>query len=416
MSERLKMTLQIVGFILVIALLGWAIWAVFFRTPGASIIPGGEAELQVTGLPDISEGPSGRVVEEEGPGRPSTLVPEPETEPAGPDRVAAGGRTLVQAITRTRAEFNSLSNSGNFNYYNSSDERFYTVGPDGKSILLSDEVFRSVDSVAWSHEGDSAVIEFPDGANIYYNFETGERATLPRQAKEFSFSPEDSQLAYEYIGEAEDDRYIVTSSANGQGRALIEPLGRESHNVKVDWSPNSQVVATYREPTSSQGEEVFFIGFNDENFLSLQTNGIGFEGMWSPTSKQVLYSVYSDSTNYTPVLHIAGAQGDNIGLGNRALRIQTWPDKCTFESEEIVYCAVPQFLDEGAGIFREMTNSVPDTIYKIDLINNISSVIAFPESESRSSFTIESMDVSEDGRELYFTDRVTGKIHKMQLR
>ena len=30
-------------------------------------------------------------------------------------------------------------------------------------------------------------------------------------------------------------------------------------NVNVNWSPTGQVIATYREPTSSEGEEVFFV-------------------------------------------------------------------------------------------------------------------------------------------------------------
>ncbi|PIN93157.1 hypothetical protein COU54_04140, partial [Candidatus Pacearchaeota archaeon CG10_big_fil_rev_8_21_14_0_10_31_24] len=127
----------------------------------------------------------------------------------------------------------------------------------------------------------------------------------------------------------------------------------------------------------------FFIGFNNENFLSLQTNGIGFEGEWSPKGKQILYSVYNESTNYNPVLYIAGAEGDNIGLGNRSLNIQTWPDKCVFENEETIYCAVPQYLNEGSGIFREQVETVADTIYKIDLINNSTSPIAFPQTDTR---------------------------------
>lgn len=413
MSDRTKLILKILGFIAIVLLLAWGIWALFFKTPGASIIPGRVIRVSETGLPDVGEGLSGQVIDDEG--RPTSLVPEP-AEPEGPDIVAAGGATRVAAVTENRADFSSMTNSGKFNYYDWRDEKFYTLSSTGKPYALSDEIFRNVDNVAWSNSGDSAILEFPDGSNIYYNFNTGQRATLPKEAQEFTFSPDDKQLAYEYIGEAEDDRWIITSSPDGQGQELIQALGRESRNVKVDWSPNNQVVATFREPTSSAGEEVFFIGFNNENFLSLQTNGIGFEHSWSPTGKQVLYSVYNESTNYNPVLYIAGAEGDNIGLGNRSLKIQTWPDKCVFESEDYVYCAVPQYLDQGSGIFREQVEAVADTIYKIDLINNSSAPIAFPQTDSRASFTIENMMISDDGTELYFTDRLSGQIHRMKLR
>jgi hypothetical protein len=414
MTERKKLLLQILVFVLVVVLLAWALWVVFFKSSSSSYIPGIETQTPSTGLPQSGEGGSGRVIDQKGP---TTLSPESgETVEEELDVVAAGGRTLVNALTSTRAEFNTLTSSGGFNYYNSSDEKFYRLQPGGSPVLLSDEVFRAVDNVAWSNGGESAILEFPDGSNIYYNFDTKQRATLPKEAQEFSFSQDDKELAYEYIGQAEDDRWIITSSPDGLGQQLIEPIGKESNNIKVDWSPNNKVVATYREPTSTTGEEVFFVGFNGENYLSLQTNGLGFEGKWSPKGKQILYSVFSEGANYNPVLHISGAEGDDVGLGNRSLQIQTWPDKCVFENENYAYCAVPQYLEEGAGIFREVANSIPDTIYKIDLINNISSTLAFPESTDRSSFTIDSINISDDGKKLYFTDRVSGRLHEMNIR
>ena len=416
MPDRTKLILKIIGFIAIVLIMAWGIWAMFFRTQGTSVFPGRIISIEEQGqLPEVMEGLSGAVIDTEQ-NLSKNLAPEPQAEQTEADLVASGNRTLAQEITPTRAEFSSMNPSGGFNYYDFSDERFYKIGENGKPSLLSDEIFRSVESAAWSNDSKAAILEFPDGSNIYYNFETKQKATLPKEAREFSFSSNDGALAYEYLGEAEDDRWIVISSPDGQGQELIEPIGRESRNVKVDWSPNSQVVATYREPTSSQGEEVFFIGLNGENFLSLQTSGLGFEGEWSPKGKQIMYSVYNESTNYNPVLYIAGAEGDNIGLGNRSLRIQTWPDKCVFASEETVYCAVPQYLDSGSGIFPEQSYSSPDTIYKIDLINNSSAPIAFPETEGRSSFTIDKMMVSDDGRQLYFVDRVSGRIHSMRLR
>ncbi|MBI1961554.1 MAG: hypothetical protein HYS45_02540 [Parcubacteria group bacterium] len=415
MSDRVKLILKIIGFIIIVILLGWGMWALFFRSPGVSVVPGRAVSPPSGQLPDVGTGPGGRVVDTTLDQR--NLAPELEPEPTQPDVVAAGGRTVVASLTPSRAEFNTLTPSGSLNYYDERDERFYRINPTGgEPIPLSDQVFRSVSDVAWSNSGSSAILEFPDGSNIFYDFERNIQATLPPEAQEFSFAPNDSQLAYEYIGESESDRWIIKSNPTGEGEEMVQALGKESRNVAVNWSPNNQVVATFREPTSSEGEEVFFVGFNNENFLSLQTNGLGFEGAWSPSGKQMLYSVYRAATNYNPMLHIAGAEGDNIGLGNRSLRIQTWPDKCAFATEEIVYCAVPQFLNEGSGIFREQTFGTQDTIYKIDLISNAASPIAFPESEGGSSFTIETMAVSADGRELYFTDRVSGRIHKLRLR
>lgn len=415
MHPRITVLLQITGFVLAVVIIGWGIWAVFFRAPGAPIVPG---ILEPAGeggrLPEIGEGPSGQVIEPTGP---STLIPEPAESAGEPDAVAAGGRTLASPLTQERVAFPSLAAGGNFRYYNESDGRFYRLSSSGgEPVLLSNERFPSVEKVTWSGSGERAVLEFPDGSNIVYNFSTGERATLPRAASEFSFSPDEQSLAYEYLPANADDRWVIVSDTSGQGQQFVQPIGRESVNIQVAWSPNNQVVATYREPTSSAGEEVFFIGLAGENFLSLQTGGLGFTGAWSPTGKQMLYSVYSEGTNYNPVLYIAAAEGEDIGRNNRSLRLSTWPEKCVFSGEETLYCAVPQSLEQGSGIFPELAANVPDSIYKIDLVSNAAVPLALPEAESGSSFAVEQLLLSEDGSELYFTDRVNGFIHRLRLR
>lgn len=415
LSPRAKLILQIAGFIVVVVLIGWAIWAVFFRAPKAVEVPSKGAGAPAGQLPQIGEGPGGKIVE-----RPTSapqLEPEkPVLEPEQPAQVAAGGRTRVDVLTDNRAEFSTLSGSG-FSYYDSRDGRFYKLSrAGGEPIPLSDEQFPQVESVTWGQSGEKAVLEFPDGANIVYDFKTKEKATLPRQAEDFAFTGREDRLAYKYVGDSFDDRFLVVSEPNGQGEEIIRPLGNEVNNVRVAWSPNSQVVATFRESVSAAGEEVLFLGLHNENWLTLQTNGIGFEGEWSPEGKQILYSVYNATTGYRPSLYIAGAEGDNIGLGNRSLKVQTWPDKCAFASETVVYCAVPQNLPEGSGLYPELAQSAADTIYRIDLNNNLSTPIAIPETTGAPSFNVQKLMLSPDKDELYFTDRVTGRINRLRLR
>ena len=417
MSDRLKLTLQISGFIVITLAIAWSIWLVFFRaTPQQAPLPD-DTGLLPGGLPANEEGFGGRVIDDETDDSSRTLRPETsQTGAQEPDTIASGGRVIADPITRDKADFVNLGASG-FNYYDEVSGNFYTISPQGgEPVPLSNQRFPGVESVAWAQSGSKAVLEFPDGSNILYDFDNQKQISLPRAAQEFSFSPDENQIAYEYIGINEDDRWIVVSDDNGQGQRLVQPLGNQSGNVQVDWSPTKKIVATFREPTSSAGDEVFFIGLNGENFLSLQTNGLGFQSKWSPQGRQVLYSVYSKDSNYNNILHIAGADGDNIGANNRSLPLQTTPDKCAFASETVVYCAVPQFLEEGTGIFPELAADTPDTIYKVDLASNITSLLAIPESLERDSFTVKDIMVSEDQEQLYFTDNTTGRIHRIRLR
>lgn len=415
MSDRNKLFLQIIGFVAVILILAWAIWATFFRTPGTSLIPLASAPAEPGQLPAIGAGTGGNIAPE---APPSLLQPEAPPAAVVPDTVASGGRTRAESLTQDRASFPARAGSG-FNYYNENDGRFYRISPNGgEPVAITDDVFNNVEKVTWANAGDKAVLEFPDGANIYYNFQTKERATLPKAARDFAFTPDGGSLGYKYLGEGQEDRWLVASAPDGGGQQLIQPLINldDASNVQVNWSPAKDIVGTYREPTSALGEEVFFLGLNNENFRSLQTNGLGFRGKWSPTGGQMLYSVFSPKTDYNPSLYIAGTELDNIGANNRSLRLATWPEKCVFASETLLYCAVPQSLEQGSGLYPELANTVPDVIYKVDLESNLSALVAYPESAGSQTFTIENMMISENGRDLYFTDRATGRLEKLRLR
>ncbi|MDP1709969.1 MAG: hypothetical protein Q8L21_03715, partial [Candidatus Komeilibacteria bacterium] len=367
MSDRMKLMIKILIFVFLIVFFAWAIWATFFRTPGTSLVPGAATPTEQGQLPTIGTGPGGKVITE---GGTSLLEPEPANPTAVVDTVASGGRTSAEPITSEPASFSTITGA-NFNFYNENDGRFYRISKNGgEPVLLSSDVFNNVSNVNWAANSDKAVLEFPDGSNIFYDFTTKERATLPKAARDFSFSTSGEALGYKYVGQSPDDRWLVTSSPNGENQKLIEPLADEFNNVAVNWSPNNQIVATFRESTGS-GEEVFFLGQNNENFLSLQTNGLGFEGKWSPSGNQILYSVYNANTDYKPVLYAAGMQLDAIGDGNRSLRLATWPDKCAFAGETLLYCAVPKSLETGSGLYPELANTVSDVIYKVDLENNL---------------------------------------------
>lgn len=411
MSDKIKLTIKVFIFVVLIVFFAWAIWATFFRTPGASLVPSGIVVNEQGQLPTIATGPGGQIADQDGD---SILEPEPMSSKKTVDTIATGGLTQVEAITKDPVNFSTITNSG-FNYYNENDGRFYRISKNGgEPIALSSDVFNGVSDVTWNDNSDKAILEFPDGSNIFYDFATKERATLPKAARDFSFSADSRSLGYKYVGQNSEDRWLVTSAPNGQNQKLVEPLGDNFNFVNVDWSPNEQIIGTYRESTG-YGEEIFFLGQNNENFLSLQTNGLGFKSKWSPSGDQILYSVYSADTDYNPMLYVAGTQLDIIGDKNRSLRLSTWPDKCTFANETIVYCAVPKKLETGSGLYPELANTKADTVYKIDLENNLSTPLAFPELNGQ-ALTINNLMLAEDGKDLYFTDKTSDRILRLRLR
>jgi hypothetical protein len=112
------------------------------------------------------------------------------------------------------------------------------------------------------------------------------------------------------------------------------------------------------------------------------------------------------------MLWLVAAEGENIGNGRKSLGIETWADKCVFANNVELYCGVPNNLPEGSGWLPDLAATTNDTLYKINTITGVKKVIAVPDGE----YNITEPIVSDDQRYLYFTNKETGFLHKINLK
>ncbi|OGF23166.1 hypothetical protein A3D45_00285 [Candidatus Falkowbacteria bacterium RIFCSPHIGHO2_02_FULL_42_9] len=397
------------GFILAVFILGYLLYALFFKSgQPPAITPGSEIPISQGGLPVAQTG-TGQIVEPE-PG--GVLVPE-SVETAPVSEVAQGGLTQTTELNQTQSLGAALSTNGNdLFYYDKQDGKFYRLTKDGKTALLSDTVFHEVEKITWSPDRNKAILEYPDQAKIIYNFKNNSQVSLPKHWQDFDFSPDGSKIVMKSLAESADNRWLAVINDQGPEARRVAALGENEATVYPAWSPNNQTIAMFTEGVGLDQQSVFFVGLNDENFKALTIEGRGFTPKWSPQGDRLLYSVYSSGNGLKPELWVALAQGESIGAGRAKLNIQTWADKCVFTSKTEVYCAVPEELPEGAGLFRELAQNTKDNLYKIDTQTGFKRLVAIPDGQ----FTMFDLIVSDNGYYLYFTDAQTGRINKIKLK
>jgi len=409
---RYKKFFLVIGFLALVFLLGYLIWQLFFRpttiTPTATTTPG-----EITGLPSI--GPGGEIGGEftgtgNLPAGQNTGLNDNQGDQL--NETATGGLTRTATLVKSPITNPTLSSDGRVQYYDQSDGHFYKVNEQGEIVALSDKVFYNVDNIVWSPDKDRAVIEYPDGNKILYNFATKKQVTLPSHWQEFSFSPTSDKLVSESIGLDPENRWLTVSNDDGSKAIAIENIGTNADKVYPAWSPNNQVVALYTEGIDFDRQEVFFVGLNGENFKSTIVEGRGLKTQWSTDGDRLLYSVYSSSDNLNPRLWVVDASGDAIGQNRRSLDLQTWATKCTFASDTEVYCAVPDSLERGAGLFPELADKTKDSLYKIDLNSGTQQLIAVPDG----SYNISQIIVGSEQDYLYFTDKTTEQLYQIRLK
>ena len=303
-------------------------------------------------------------------------------------------------------------------FYSDLDDRFLRLDPEtGDVTEVGRQEFPDVQKITWAPDGGRAVLEFPDDRKVIYDFSTQRQSNLPNEAQDFSFSGDSTQVAYEFIGGGPDESFLVTTQADGTGTKAIAKLGDQADSVQVAWSPSDEVVALFRKSANSSQQEVVFIGQNDENFKNLTTDGRGFHGKWTPDGTKLLYTVYSEETNWNPELHLVYAKGNTIGQGDVNLGLQTSLEKCAFNrAGTFAYCAVPDLMERGSGLYPEFSSSVKDTIYTINLSNGTIEALAQPVTDGLDRFTVGTLMLTPDESTLFFTDQSTRKLLKIRLK
>ncbi len=306
----------------------------------------------------------------------------------------------------------NFDKSGLGKFYNQTDGKFYHLLPDGTVKTLSDQIFYNVQNITWSSTKNESIIEYPDGSNIYYNFDTKKQVTLPKHWEEFSFSALGDKVASKSLGLAPENRWLITTDPEGKNISLIEPMGGNADKVIVDWSPSRQVVALARtgEPLGDDRQEVLFVGLHGENFKSIIVEGRALETKWSPTGDKLLYNVHSARSNFKPELWVVNAEGDNIGTGRKLLDLNTWVDKCVFEDNRFVYCGVPTKLDIGSGFAPTMADYTPDRLYKIDTKSGLKTELNIDPGH-----VIENIFIDSANQILYFTDKNQAGLFNLPL-
>lgn len=415
---RYKKIFLIIGFLAIVFIIGYFIWRLFWQTTEITPVVIPESTSTINGLP-LAGGGTGTGSDQTGtgglpigggPGSPTgngTVAP-------GSNEVserAIGGLTKTSLINKTPSIGTTMTKSGQVQYYDSEDGKFYRIDASGEKVALSDKVFHSVNSVTWAPDSNKAILEYPDGSNILYNFGTEKQVTLPAHWKDFSFSTDSSQLISKSIGIDPANRYLVVSNDDGSKATALEKIGDKDATVFPSWSPNNQIVAMYTEGVDLNRQEIYFVGLNGENFKSTVIEGRGLQYQWSPAGNKLLYSVYNTNDNSNPRLWIVDAASDTIGQNRSSFNVQTWASKCTFATDTEIYCAIPNELPEGSGLLPELADRTNDSLYKIDLKTGTQKLIAIPDG----AYNISSVMVAADQDYLYFTDKFSGSIYKIDL-
>ncbi len=407
MSDKLKLILRIVGFAAACILIALALYFVFFKKSVTEIINTGNTPAGTpTGtLPSSDDGTPGATDGDTPTGTGTDRLP--------PSRTANGGPTFTTLLTTTGIASPTATTTGAVAYYNPADGKFYTIDAQGNVVSLSNATFPKAETVTFAPEATAAVLEFPDGSNVVYSFETAKQVTLPQHWESFSFSTNGDEIAAKSLGTDESNRGIIVTSTDGSSTRVVASLGDNADKVTINWSPNNSVLGFSATGTNAGGafgrQEIYLIGPTGNAVGALFVDGTNFKSIWSPDGAHLLYSVADPSNAYKAALWYADSRGDRNGTSRTRMSLQTTVDKCTFADTSTVYCGVPRVMPAGGGSDASLITS-SDDVYKLNVNTGVATLVAIPAADTK----IFSPTLSSDGSTLYYTDSA-GRLNMIRL-
>ncbi len=388
----------LIGFLLICFFLGWLIYFVFFR-PLIVSRQQYNVNQQNASLAPRQHKPSGSLpsFSRQQTAASSSTRYTPYQKPALPLK-------LLQKVTDQLTVGPTLEKNGSFIYYNQKDGKFYILLPNGKKKLYSQKTFYDVQKITWSPDKTKAVLEFPNGSKIIYDFQQQKQINLPQPWHDFHFAPKGEKLAAKNL--QYNSNYLITANIKNGSARIIEDMGDKSGEFSINWSPDQQIVGFFSKPVDFNHEEIFPLGLHGENFKSFIVDGLGFQGKWSPSGNEILYSVFNSASDYKPTLWIT----NRTGTLQKKLYVNTWASKCAFANDNIIYCGVPTHLKEMMTT-PALAFTVDDNLYKI----NIKSGFVQKLPVFMVGHNVQKIMVTPDQKYLYFLDRRTGRVFRINL-
>ncbi|HNV97292.1 MAG TPA: hypothetical protein PKL13_03160 [bacterium] len=417
MLEKTKKIISIILFLIVSIGLAFSIYFVFFgkkQEPIPTIVE----EQPITGVEFPIAGEGGAQIVEPGGGTTDEQIvtTEKEIEGVAQDEIIVNSKQLVDRNISNVSDYSSINDG--IVYYDNFSQSFYKITEEGKISKLSDRKFYSVKNSIFSPTKNEAILEYPDNTKMLYDFNKDEFiAKFPKEAQDFAFSDQGDKLSYKWIDYYEDHNYLVTSNPDASNFKFIVPIADQAKNIQNIWSPDGEVMATFRKQEDLERQYIYFINENNKNLRALLVDGFNFQGMWNTKGDKLLYNVTEPRIDYNPVLWVANGQGDGLGYGKASLGINTWVDKCSFSNidSNVVYCAVPDSLPRGSGINSSIASNAVYSIYKINIGNGNQELIAQP-IVNNSRVSIDKIYISKNDSQIFYVEQGSGYLYSINLK
>lgn len=309
----------------------------------------------------------------------------------------------------------SLGEDGFLYYYSLDDQALKKATTEGKDkVILMSNLPGEVTRLLWSPKKDRVLLLLKQSSgNIWYSAELANKTLVPLKSDigRLAWDNFGSKIFYQYTDPATHKRSLNVASPDGSQWKKLNDMGSDDYYLSA--VPNSSQVSFWSRPTLETATSLEVMGIAGEGRHALSSPLYGADFLWSPNGEQVLVSG-SDTTT---------GQGFSLRLINRDgvmknIAVPTLLSKVTWSTDNhTLYFALPGSLPDGTRLpddYYAKSLHSKDTFWKIDTdTGKKTRLVELKDTTQVFDSSDPFLSPKEDA--LYFTDRVTKRLYRIDL-
>jgi hypothetical protein len=310
----------------------------------------------------------------------------------------------------------TVDEGGSLYYYSLDDQALKKATLEGrnKTILMSN-LPGTATRVLWSPKKDKALLflKQTSGGMLWYeaNIATKSLVPLKPEMSRLSWDNLGEKIFYQYTDPATQKRSLNIANSDGSGWKKLADLGAKDFFLAS--VPQSSLVSFWARPLAREKSPLETISTVGENRQVLSGEFFGADYLWAPNGENV---IVSGSANPQGALSLA-VMSHNGGSAKN-LSIPTLTSKTTWSKDNrTLYYALPGALPEGAVLPDDYFSKplyTKDTFWKMDITTGKKTRL-IELSENTQALDSTDLFLSPDEDFLYFTDRVSKKLYRIEL-
>lgn len=339
-------------------------------------------------------------------------LPQPAPEEQGPEIQNPGAKSeKIKKIIDGKTSGAVLDGSGTKIIY-FQNNNFLSSDFDGTSkSSISSWPFENIESVRWDKNRQKAIVKTSGFFHMYY-LDSDKAEPMRAGIDETAFSAFGDKIIYKYYDSSFKTRSVNIANLDGTEWKELKKLDFQKVDFQIN--PSSGDIGFFQTPDSFASGEFAIINFSGENFRKITQSKYGADFLWSADGGRILTSFVSERGGNQLELGVMNSNGGEY----QALGFPSVVDKCVWSNDNTnLYCAMLSGQEPQSVLPNDWQDSKiksSDTFWKIDTGSGKKTRLV-ELSEITGSLDSEGLFLDKDERFLFFTDKNSGSIYRINL-